>query len=198
MMHPSGTARFREIAQAIKDGAVFVYPTETIYGIGGNTALPLVKEKIFIVKNRPAENPMISISSRLEHFSSMTIEIPPVATQLANAFWPGLLTLVVPSKESTSGVSIRVSDHPFLVRLSEYLPVPVFSTSANLSGEAYNPDPEAIFAKFDGRVEFMIDAGVLPPSAPSTVVKVSSDGTVQVIREGVISRSAINAVLQKN
>lgn len=196
LMQSSGTARLCEIALAIDQGAIFVYPTETIYGIGGNTLHLLVKDRIFIAKNRPVENPMISIASKRETFSSLSIEMSSVAQYLANAFWPGLLTIVVPSKENPLGISIRVTDHPFIVRLSEYLPVPLYSTSANLSGEAYNPDPDKIFKQFEGKVDFMIDAGFLPPSAPSTVVRITSDGTVTVLREGAISRSAIDAVLE--
>jgi L-threonylcarbamoyladenylate synthase len=190
---PDGPALLLAIASRIREGAVFIYPTETIYGIGGRHDVPDVYTKIVSAKVRAPDNPMILIGGSIECFALLDIEFPDAAQRLADAFWPGLLTLVLPSPSVDGGIAVRVSDHPFLTALSGYFPQPLYSTSANISGEPYCPDPDAIFAALGHRVDFMIDAGVLPSSLPSTVVRVTSDNRVTVLREGCIAPAAIGA-----
>jgi L-threonylcarbamoyladenylate synthase len=196
LLEPQGEDLLKQVASDIKQGAVFVYPTETIYGIGGNTELAFVNEKIFNVKQRPSENPMIHLSGKQEVFSSLLDQAPPVARFLADTFWPGLLTIVVSTDEIRSGIAIRFSGHPFLLKLFGFLNFPIYSTSANVSGATYNPDPDCIYEIFKNEVDFMIDGGLLPPSAPSTVVKIDSDSSIKVIREGILSRVSIGSALE--
>jgi L-threonylcarbamoyladenylate synthase len=119
-----------------------------------------------------------------------------MAQHLAAAFWPGNLTLVVPlGMKGTRTLGVRVSNHPFIRALSEYIDEPLYSTSANRSGEPYHGDPEHIAALFDGRIDFMIDAGILPPSAPSSVVAVDREGSVKILREGAIAWAEIEKVV---
>ena len=196
LLEPGGESRFKQLALDIKQGAVFVYPTETIYGIGGNTELPYVNEKIFNTKQRPSENPMIHLAAKKELFSHLLERTSPVARFLANTFWPGLLTIVIPIDEVRSGIAIRLSNHPFLMKLSEFINFPIYSTSANVSGKPYNPDPDYIYEIFKNEVDFMIDGGILPPSAPSSVVKIDSDACIEVIREGILSKASIRSALE--
>lgn len=195
LLSPQGEDLLKQVAIDIKHGAVFVYPTETIYGIGGNTELAFVNEKIFNLKQRPSENPMIHLAGKQEVFSSLLDSSPPVTQFLANTFWPGLLTIVVPTDMFRSGIAIRLSGHPFLMKLFEFVNFPIYSTSANVSGENYNPDPDYIYEVFKNEVDFMIDGGLLPPSAPSTVVKIESDTCIKVIREGMLSKVSIGNAL---
>ena len=85
--------------------------------------------------------------------------------------------------------------HPFISELYKELEVPIFSTSANLSDQPYKNDPDFIFSLFDNKVDFMIDAGVLPESKPSTIVKVTRDDSHEIIREGAIEKKQIHAIL---
>lgn len=196
LLSPEGENLLKQVAIDIKNGAVFVYPTETIYGIGGNTELSYVNEKIFIAKQRPSENPMIHLAAKQEVFSSLLDRSPPVARLLADTFWPGLLTIVVVTDEIGSGIAIRLSGHPFLMKLFEFVNFPIYSTSANVSGKNYNPDPDYIYETFKNKVDFMIDGGLLPPSAPSTVVKIENDTCIKVIREGILSKALIGSALE--
>jgi L-threonylcarbamoyladenylate synthase len=184
------------LAARIRAGAVFVYPTETIYGIGG-IVTAAVKSRILAIKQRPPENPMILIGGRPAVFDRLLPTWSFTAEKLIAKFWPGNLTLVIPVdgyEEPTVG--IRVSAHPFLQALYQQLDVPIYSTSANRSSEAYKNDPDVIFDTFNGAVDFMIDAGVLPQSRPSTVVTVSGDGEISILREGVISTADIMTTLR--
>jgi L-threonylcarbamoyladenylate synthase len=194
---PHQREKISECAAAIRKGAVFVYPTETIYGIGGIYQGPGVFEKILLAKKRALDNPMILLAPDLKFFSTLNLEFPVAASRLATRFWPdGLLTLVLPCPEEPRGIGIRVSRHPLLQTLFRYIDKPLYSTSANVSGEPYVNDPDHIFSLFCEHADFMIDAGMLPPSLPSTVVRVEEAGTVTVLREGAVSSQRIFEVLE--
>lgn len=186
----------RSIAERIRRGAIFVYPTETIYGIGGSQAVPAAKDRIFKAKRRAADNDLILIAPDRSFFSQIPLIFPSSAEKLAEAFWPGKLTLVLPLRNDAAGVAIRIVKHPFIEAIFRFLDAPLFSTSANISGEAYVDDPAAISALFAGKVDFMIDAGRLPESPASTVVKVGRDGAVEVLRTGAIGIGPIKEVLK--
>ena len=191
----NGRKKFEHIAHAVRQGAVFVYPTETIYGLGGVCDVGGVKERILSIKRRASGQPLILIAPDRSYFLKLPVIFPPTAERLALEFWPGMLTLVLPSLSDERGIGVRVSSHPFMTEFFRYIDQPLFSTSANLSGEPYVNDPEKIYSIFSGEVDFFIDAGLLPPSRPSTVVRIGTDGTVTVLREGaVLSKDVFKAL----
>lgn len=188
---------FIEISDKIKNGAVFIYPTETIYGIGGRADIIDVEKRIRLIKGRKEKNPFIIISSNQESFNKFNIKFTKKAKRLAEKYWPGYLTLVLPINNKENYIGIRVSNHPFIIELNKYLNIPIFSTSANLSGKPYINDPDLIYNVFSDKVDFMIDAGPLPTSKPSTVVKVKLDESVEILREGIISKEEIYEIVNK-
>lgn len=198
LIGPSGAALLDEIALRIRQGAVFVYPTETIYGIGGSTVIASVNDAIYEAKKRPSGNPMIHLAGRFDVFRPLFDRSPPVAGYLARTFWPGLLTIIISTDDNSEGTAIRVSDNSFITELYNIIDFPIYSTSANLSGEQYNPDPDYIFSSFKDSIDFMIDAGKLPPSPPSTIVKIITNSSVQMIREGVLTQADIKNALDKS
>lgn len=189
------TSLLNEIALRISQGAVFIYPTETIYGIGGRFDDANVYHRIQAVKGRSSDKQMIFIGGSEECFTALELDFPEAAIKCASAFWPGLLTMVLPSSKKPEGVAIRISDHPFITALSTLLKVPLFSTSANLSCVPYNPDPETIYRTIGNNVDFMVDAGDLPQSLPSTIIRVYNDDRVVVVREGCIPTEKIVTIL---
>jgi L-threonylcarbamoyladenylate synthase len=191
LLHPEHRAGFKELAEKIAGGAVFVYPTETIYGIGGRFDNSEVYRRIIAVKRRPSDQPMILVTARRSALDQLDISFPPAACRLAEDWWPGPLTLVLPSAAHPEGIAVRVSDHPFLAALAPFTDVPLFSTSANISGAPYNPDPGFIYSFMKDHVDFMIDAGMLPAARPSTVVRVTRENVVTVVREGGIPVPAL-------
>ncbi len=181
-----------DICRQIKAGAIFVYPTETIYGVGG-IATEEVAAKIISAKGRAPENPMILLSSRRSVIDKTGISFSATAEKLAR-LWPGNITLVLPNNSGgTTGV--RVSDHPAVIALTKSLDLPIYSTSANRSGSPYLNNPDEIFGCFDGKADFMIDAGNLPFSLPSSVVSIDRADAVKILREGAISEDVINAAI---
>ena len=194
---PRSRKKLEEIAHAVSKGSIIVYPTETIYGIGGAYNVHGVKEKIFSAKQRTVPQLMILIASDRSCFSRLPVTFPPSAERLARCFWPGLLTLVLPSPEQEQGIAVRVSGHPFIKGLFHHLDEPIYSTSANLSGKVYVNDPDLIYSVFSGAIDFFIDAGPLPSSTASTVVKIDGNNALSVLREGAVSLSNIERALKE-
>jgi L-threonylcarbamoyladenylate synthase len=189
--------RVAALANRVMNGAVFIYPTETIYGIGGRADSPAVERRIRSIKERPKASPFILIAADKKYFLSFDLVFTPNAELLAKKYWPGNLTLILPSKNIPDGVGVRISDHPFITALYNELDVPIFSTSANLSDQPYVNDPDAICKLFDGKFDFMVDAGVLPESKPSTVVKINEDDSVEMVRDGMVPKMAVLKALEK-
>ncbi len=185
------SSAFKKLAKRIEAGEIFIYPTETIYGIGGRADSQEVKRLIVKVKERKLSSPMILVAGRKEIFERFKIDFPKPARVLVKHFWPGRLTLVLPLRTGKGTVAIRVSNHPFITELYRYLTVPIFSTSANISGRPYVNSPDEIFSTFKSKIDFMIDAGSLPPSPSSTVVNILNDKKIELVREGVVKVNEI-------
>jgi L-threonylcarbamoyladenylate synthase len=189
---PEAKTRMDSLSDRVSNGAVFVYPTETIYGIGARADSPVAEQRIRSIKERRKPSPFILIASDMKYFDGFGLVFPQNARKLADRFWPGNLTLILQSETSPNGVGIRVSDHPFITALYKVFYVPVFSTSANISDTPYVNDPDSIFRMFDGRIDFMVDAGTLTESKPSTIVRVNGDDTIEMVREGAIRSDDIS------
>ncbi len=185
---------FKRMVAKIRQESLFVYPTETIYGVGG-VATPVVKKKIIYAKRRKPESPLILIAGDLKIFSGFELLFNKWAEKLVEAFWPGNMTLILPINNSKEKISIRISNHPLLQILAKYIDQPFYSTSANISGSEYVNDPDVIYNIFYNNIDMMIDDGVLPDSDPSTVVDVSCNDQVFIIREGAISSDKIYNIL---
>ena len=189
-------ALFERVIAQINQGSLFVYPTETIYGIGG-IATGKVEEKIFDAKRRQPENPMILIGGNLSLFTDYKLVFNRNAEILAETFWPGNVTLILSVSGSEEKMSIRVSDHPFIQMLTEYVTLPLYSTSANISDTEYSNDPDVIYSIFSDKIDMIIDDGKLPESLPSTVVDVSGDEGITIIREGAVSAEKIKEAIKQ-
>jgi len=172
-------------------GGVVLYPTETVYGLGGRAGDSAAAHRIARIKGRPLE-PLIVL------VNALPATAPPRARRLAERFWPGPLTLLLPSWEAITEevcaadgtVGVRISSHP-VVQTLVHAVGPITSTSANPTGLR----PAQNFSELGSlseQVDAAYDGGVLTPSAPSTIV---NGQTGEVIREGAISRRAVDAVL---
>lgn len=187
---------FHQMVARINQEALFVYPTETIYGIGG-IATDRVRERVLRAKKREGVNPLILIAGNREVFAGYNVIFNRHAEELAEAFWPGKLTLILPVAHTHETVGIRVSDHPFIAQLAGHVDLPLYSTSANISDTPYTNDPDTIYDLFAACMDFMVDAGVLPDAAPSTVVDVSQSAGYAIVREGAMGADAIRKILDR-
>lgn len=183
-------------------GELVVYPTETFYGIGADARSPAALARIFALKGRDPNNPIALIAADTTSAFALACEIPALARRLADAFWPGPLTLVLPAAQGLhpalvgpdGGVGVRVSPHPQARSLASGLGRPLTATSANLSGRPPAATLAAARAELGDRVEVYLDGGTLAGGAPSTVVAVNSGGC-RIIRAGAISARELAAAL---
>jgi L-threonylcarbamoyladenylate synthase len=178
-------------AGLLKSGGVVVLPTDTVYGIAAHPAHPEAVERIRVIKGRDDGKPVALLASSTQAVTAFGATMPTVAQQLAHAYWPGALTLVLPCGEIYEG--FRVPDHPFTRALLEACGGTLRVTSANRSGNM--PALSATTALHDVGLEadMVIDGGIAPGGIASTVVQISADGTVRILREGVITAAAISA-----
>jgi len=190
-----------EIIAVLKSGELVVFPTDTLYGIGADPFNENSVKKVFIVKERPFDMPL-SIAVSNEKMMESVAVLNENARKIIRRFMPGPITIMLTKKPSipdilTSGsnqVGIRIPDHPFAIRLIDRFG-PITATSANLHS---HPDPvDAGIAQRDlkGHVALCVDCGKTKHAEPSTIVDVS-DGTVEVIRKGVISQEQIEDALR--
>lgn len=188
----SGLSPFAEI---IKRGGLVAFPTETVYGLGANAMDETAVRKIFAVKNRPANNPLIAHICDLSMLETVARDVPERLFPLMRAMWPGALTIVLPKRPEvpdcvTAGgptVAVRCPSHPVASELIRLSGVPIVAPSANLSGR---PSPTCfshVAGDLDGRIDGIIDGGPCEFGIESTVVIPVGESALKILRPGVIS-----------
>lgn len=185
-------------AKAVGGGAVAVFPTDTVYGIGTNAFNESSIQYIYHVKERPASSALQILTGTARQARAVT-QWTPDAQKLADAFWPGALTVILPpSKEGQplrrgfAGLGLRVPGNAFLVDLLSAMPAPMASTSANIHGQPVLTEEKDIVRTFDGKADFIFLGGTLSPVASSVLDLTSAP---KLIREAAVSRAELEAVL---
>lgn len=189
-------------AHILRSGGLTAFPTETVYGLGADARNDKAVAKIFAAKGRPSFNPLI-VHVRDLDTAARYVDFTPAAAQLATAFWPGALTLVLPlrqdagiSKLVTAGLqtlAIRVPDHPVGQAMLRTFDGPIAAPSANLSGRISPTTADHVIAGLDGKIDAVIDGGACPVGLESTIV--SCVETPQLLRAGGIPAEALSACI---
>lgn len=188
--------------EILREGGLVAIPTETVYGLAADALNGAAVKKIFAAKGRPADNPLIVHISGLSQLAPLVKEIPEAARKLADAFWPGPLTIILEKSElvprETSGgldtVAVRMPRHPAARAVIEAAGVPLAAPSANLSGR---PSPTAfahVREDLNGRVDALLDGGPCDVGVESTVVSLAG-GVPRVLRPGGVTIPQLEAVL---
>ena len=188
-------------AALIRDGRLVVIPTETVYGLGGDGTNPLSAQKIYAAKGRPSDNPLI-IHIATPHDAEKFAHTNELYYKLAKAFMPGPLTVILPKKDSipyeTTGgldtVAIRCPSHPVANAIIKAAGVPIAAPSANISGKPSTTAVEYVIEDFDGRVDMIIDGGACEIGLESTIVLVTGDSGLILLRPGAITYDALCCV----
>jgi L-threonylcarbamoyladenylate synthase len=196
-MNPSTSAEIERAAAKIRAGEPVAIPTETVYGLGANALDAAAVARIFALKGRPETSPLIVHVASIDMARAITAEWPPLADALAQRWWPGPLTLVLPKKPTipdlvTAGlptVGVRMPAHPVALRLIESAGVPIAAPSANRFGELSPTTAEHVRRAFGDAVE-VIDGGPCQVGIESTVVAVEGD-QLKLLRPGMISLGEI-------
>ncbi|MDN4524781.1 L-threonylcarbamoyladenylate synthase [Fictibacillus fluitans] len=197
----SGHPQIIQASLWIKKNEVIAFPTETVYGLGGNAESDEAIEKIFAAKGRPSDNPLIVHISSVNQLEGLVADIPKRAQLLMDAFWPGPLTLVLPkgervSRRVTAGLStvaVRMPDHPVALELIKESGLPLAAPSANISGR---PSPTAarhVFEDLKGRIPGILDGGPTGVGVESTVVDCTSE-KLTILRPGGVTKEELEEV----
>lgn len=178
------------------------FPTETVYGLGVDALDRAAVRRIFDVKGRPASDPLIVHVATFEHAAALAAVVPDAARRLAQRFWPGPLTLVLPRAQSvplevTAGldtVAIRVPAHPVAQALLHAAQLPIAAPSANLFSRPSPTRASHVLDDLDGRIDMVLDAGPTVVGVESTVLDLTTDPPT-VLRPGGVSVEALREVL---
>ncbi len=197
---PEAIGRAREVIRA---GGVVCFPTRCLYGLGADALDAAAVERVYEIKQRPADMPLLVLISRSAQLSELAERVTPMAQLLIERFWPGRLTLVLPARAhlparltaGTGKIGIRLAAHPVARALVEALDRPITGTSANLSGGSGCRQIAELDPRIARQVDLILDGGALKGGVGSTVVDVTGEKPM-VIREGEISKPEILAVIR--
>jgi L-threonylcarbamoyladenylate synthase len=192
-----------QAAALLRRGGLVVFPTETVYGLGGNALDPDAVIAIYAAKGRPAWNPVIAHVPDVRSARALTRHWPPAADRLAAAFWPGPLTLVLPKAPhvpdvATAGldaVGIRVPAHPVALALLRAAGVPIAAPSANRFTQVSPTTAQHVQASLGDRVGLILDGGPSSVGIESTVVDLTGPDAV-ILRPGMIAAADLEFALR--
>lgn len=186
--HPNAIKRALEL---IRSGKLVAFPTDTVYGLGAQAFSLQAIQKLFQVKNREPNRAIPILLGGLDQLDLVTVSMGYVALRLAEVFWPGPLTLVVPRHPSLpdiiapgNTIGIRMPDHPLALSLLG-MSGPLATTSANLSGASSPQTAQEVRTQLNRRIPLILDGGRTPGGVPSTVVSCTDKEPV-VLRPGPI------------
>jgi L-threonylcarbamoyladenylate synthase len=201
-VRPADEAALQEAAELLRAGELVAFPTETVYGLGGDATNDRAVAGIFAAKGRPSFNPLIAHVAELAA-AEREAEFTAAARTLATRFWPGPLTLVLKRRPdcrisllASAGldtVALRMPSHPAARRLLRLTGAPVAAPSANPSGAVSPTTAEHVRAGLGGRVELILDAGPCPVGVESTVVGFDEAGRGRLLRPGGVTVEALEA-----
>jgi L-threonylcarbamoyladenylate synthase len=200
---PATEARVREAAEVLRRGGIVAYPTETFYGLGALARDAAAVERLARVKGRPDGKPLPLLAADRAQVEEVAL-LGDVAARLADAFWPGPLTLVLPARAGlpaaitagTGTVGIRVPGSAVARALARAAGGAIVSTSANPSGAPPPSAPGELAAVLAARLDLVLDAGRTPGGLPSTVVAIEGEG-IRLVRDGAVPFGAVRAALRR-
>ena len=194
--------RIRRAGDIIKEGGLVAFPTETVYGLGGDALDADSSRKIYAAKGRPSDNPLIVHIADFADLEKIVTEVPKEAVQLADAFWPGPLTMILNKNEkvpyeTTGGmdtVAIRMPSHPVALAFIRAGGGYIAGPSANTSGKPSPTLAEHVALDLDGKIPMILDGGEVGIGIESTIVDLTED-VPMILRPGYITPEMIEKVI---
>ena len=190
-----------EAARLLKEGEVVAIPTETVYGLAGNAFEPKALAKIFAAKERPTFDPLIVHIADIAQLTDIAKDIPDSAYKLAEAYWPGPMTIILPKKDcipdlctsALPSVAVRFPSHPIAQAIIKESGLPLAAPSANLFKHVSPTTAEHVAAQLAARIPGIVDSGPCPVGAESSII--SRVGEPTVMRPGAITPEMFKAIL---
>jgi len=194
--HPSAIQHALDV---LRNGGLVAFPTDTVYGLAALVYDVESIERLYIVKRRNNTKAIAVLMGSTADLNQVTIDLQPKARQIAEHFWPGPLTLIVPRHPDLPEIlaplptiGVRIPNHPFALKLLQ-ASGPLAVTSANRSGGKNAMTARQVYKQLKGRVHLILDGGKTPGGIPSTVVDCTTS-ELQIRREGPITIQEINAI----
>jgi L-threonylcarbamoyladenylate synthase len=198
--HPGALAR---ALQALQSGELVAFPTDTVYGLGASLRYPASILKLYEVKGREAAKAIPILVSSSHELALVAQDLNPAALRLAERFWPGPLTVVVPRRldlpvelSSYDTIGVRMPDHPDALALLRATG-PLAVTSANVSGQPSAVTAQEVLAQLSGRIPLVLDGGACPGGVSSTVVDTTAP-ELRILRQGPLTLEALVAALKQD
>lgn len=190
-----------EAARLLKEGEVVAIPTETVYGLAGNAFEPKALAKIFAAKERPTFDPLIVHIADIAQLSDIAKDIPDSAYKLANAYWPGPMTMILPKKDcipdlctsALPSVAVRFPSHPIAQAIIKESGLPLAAPSANLFKHVSPTTAEHVAAQLAERIAGIVDGGACSVGVESSIISLVGEPTV--LRPGAITPEMFAKVL---
>lgn len=189
-------------AELIRSGGVVAFATETVYGLGAHALDPSAVARVFEVKGRPRFDPLIVHVGSVHEAQQLTTTFSSIAIRLADSFWPGPLTLVLPKTDEVpdlvtaglSSVALRVPAHPLAQRLIAQAGVPIAAPSANPFGEVSPTTAEHVRQQLGDRIDYLLDGGPCSVGLESTVIH-ATDAPPTLLRPGGVTQEEIERII---
>ena len=186
-------ALIAQAARLVVGGGLVAFPTETVYGLAADASNPKAIERLNRVKGRPPEKPYSIHLCRASQVEQWVREVPPLAKRLMQQFWPGPLTIVMPTGTGES-VGFRLPNHPVAQAFLCQCHRPVVAPSANRSGSPPPTDGREVVTALGDAIDGLVDAGPTPMGRESTVVSIVGEA-LAIVREGAIPEAALRAAV---
>jgi len=200
IMQADHPVAFHHALDVLKNGGVLAFPTDTVYGLAAFPFEETMVERLYVVKGRNSTKAIAILIGNLVDLKQIVRDMPPLALCLARHFWPGPLTLVLPSLDflpknlsSNTTIGVRMPDHPVALTLLQQAG-PLAVTSANMSGQGNTKTAQEVLEQLGGRIHLILDGGTTPGGVPSTVVDCTGNELV-ILREGPLTLKDLQAVL---
>jgi len=199
---PECEEQLRRAGEILRKGGLVAFPTETVYGLGGDALNRESSGKIYEAKGRPSDNPLIVHIADMKALAAIVKEVTPEALKIANAFWPGPLTIILEKSErvpveTTGGlntVAVRFPSHPVARKLIEYGGGYVAAPSANISGKPSPTVAKYVIEDMNGRIDMIIDGGQVGIGLESTIIDLTVSPP-QILRPGFVTEAMLREVL---
>lgn len=191
-----------QAGELIAEGELVAFPTETVYGLGGDALRPEAAAKIYAAKGRPSDNPLIVHIAEFDDMRRVAREVPEQAKKLADAFWPGPLTMIVWKSDAvpdaTTGgmqtVAVRMPNHPIALELIKRSGCLIAAPSANTSGRPSPTEAQHVEEDLSGKIAMILDGGSVGIGIESTIVDLTEEHPM-VLRPGYITPEMLSEVL---
>ncbi len=199
-----GMDGIEEAAAIIRQGGLVAFPTETVYGLGGNALDPEASKRIYAAKGRPSDNPLIVHVADMEGVRPLVSAVPEKAEKLMRAFWPGPLTIILPRAETvpleTTGglntVAVRCPENKLTLAFIKAAGLPIAGPSANTSGKPSPTEALHVYHDLNGKIDMILDDGPVGIGVESTIIDLTGEKPT-LLRPGAVTLEELEAVLQE-